>query len=199
MSTPNEKSKKIALAITGASGAALGIRTLKMLQSLQIETHLLISPAGEETIRLETEYSPAQIRQMAAFSYTVQDISAGIASGSFPLNGMLITPCSIKTLSAVANSYADNLITRTADVCLKEGRPLLLAVREAPLHRGHLRLMDLAAQAGAVIFPPVPAFYAEPKTMDEILDNIAGRMLMRLGIQNEGYSEWGKAGKNPEN
>ena len=195
MNKTDETHKKIVMAITGASGAALGIHTLKLLQSLKIETHLIISQAGEETIHQETDFSMEKVRQMASFSYNVQDIGARVASGSFGLDGMLIIPCSIKTLSAVANCYADNLITRTADVCLKEGRPLLLAVREAPLHRGHLRLMDLAAQAGAIIFPPVPAFYTKPNSMDEILDNIAGRMLLRLGIQNDKYCEWNKAEK----
>ncbi len=122
--------------------------------------------------------------------YAADDISAAIASGSYKTQGMLVVPCSIKTLSAIANSYSADLLTRAADVTLKEGRPLLLAVRETPLHPGHLRLMSLAAEAGAVIFPPVPAFYARPQTIEELVENLIGRMLARIGIENELYLQW---------
>ncbi|HET7010974.1 MAG TPA: UbiX family flavin prenyltransferase, partial [Anaerolineales bacterium] len=122
--------------------------------------------------------------------YDRADLAAAVASGSFANRGMLIIPCSIKTLSAVANSYADDLIARAADVTLKEGRPLVLVVRETPLHRGHLRLMDLAARAGAVIFPPVPAFYARPETLDDIVTATVGRALLRMGLDNPGYMRW---------
>ncbi|MGB8984320.1 MAG: UbiX family flavin prenyltransferase, partial [Anaerolineales bacterium] len=114
-----------------------------------------------------------------------------IASGSFVTEGMLVVPCSIKTLSGIANSYADNLIVRAADVCLKEGRRLILAVREAPVHVGHLELMRQAARAGAVIFPPIPAFYGKAQTVEELVDNLAGRILLRLGIENDHYHRWG--------
>mgnify|MGYP001082262038 FL=1 len=176
--------------ITGASGAILGIRLLQALPPLGIESHLVLSPAAQATIAQETNWEVSQVQALASVSYNTQDIGAAIASGSYATRGMVIIPCSIKTLSAVANSYTDNLLTRAADVTLKEGRPLLLVVRETPLHRGHLRLMDLAARAGAVIFPPVPAFYTRPQTVDEMVDNTVGRILARLGIANTGYSVW---------
>jgi 4-hydroxy-3-polyprenylbenzoate decarboxylase len=157
---------------------------------MDIESHLVISSAGRVTITKETTWKINEVLELANVTYRNHDIGAAIASGSFSTQGMVICPCSIKTLSAVANSYADDLITRAADVTLKEGRRLLLAVREAPLHAGHIRLMSQAAQAGAIIFPPVPAFYTFPKTVDDLIDNIVGRILMRLGIENEGYVQW---------
>ena len=137
---------------------------------------------------------------LAHTSYNPRDVGAAIASGSFPTLGMVVIPCSIKSLSAIANSYSADLLSRAADVTLKEGRPLLLVVRETPLHRGHIRLMDRAAAAGAIIFPPVPAFYTHPQTIDELVDNLVGRMLARLGIENERYQQWegleaGRAGR----
>ncbi|WP_330218343.1 UbiX family flavin prenyltransferase [Ornatilinea apprima] len=178
------------MAITGASGAVYGIRALQILRAARVETHLVISAAAALTIPQETSWSVAQVLELADFTYSDSDTGARIASGSFSANGMLIAPCSIKTLSAVANSACDTLIARAADVCLKEGRPLLLAVRETPLHRGHLRLMDLAARSGAVIFPPVPAFYGHPQTLQDVIDASVGRMLARLGIENELYPRW---------
>ncbi len=182
--------KRIILAITGASGAILGIRALELLKEAGVETHLVISRAARQTITSETEWALSDVEKLANFIYDPRDIGARLASGSFSAEGMLVAPCSIKTLSGIANSYTDNLIVRAADVCLKEGRCLVLAVREAPLHPGHLRLMQIAAKAGAVIFPPVPAFYARPKTLDDLVTNLAGRMLLRLGIENEYYSRW---------
>ncbi|MEZ0396297.1 MAG: UbiX family flavin prenyltransferase [Anaerolineales bacterium] len=183
--------KRILLAISGASGAILGVRTLELLRAAQAETHLIVSPAARRTLAVETGCSPEQVEALATFCYAYDDIGARPASGSFAADGMLVVPCSIKTLSAIAHSYADNLIVRAADVCLKEGRPLLLAVRETPLHRGHLRLMDLAARAGAVIFPPIPAFYGGPQTLDDLVTALAGRMLLRLGIETDAYPRWG--------
>lgn len=182
--------KRIILAITGASGAILGIRALELLNEAGVETHLIISSAARQTIKSETEWQVADVEKLAAVSYDPQDVGARIASGSFVTDGMLVAPCSIKTLSGVANSYTENLVVRAADVCLKEGRRLILAVRETPLHAGHLRLMQQAAEAGAVIFPPVPAFYAGPKTVDDLVTGLAGRMLLRMGIENEGYRRW---------
>lgn len=150
----------------------------------------MISSAASLTIPEETTWKVSEVLNLADFSYDDQEIGARIASGSFSTNGMLIVPCSMKTLSAVANSYCSNLIARAADVCLKEGRPLVLAVRETPLHRGHLRLMDLAAQAGAVIFPPVPSFYGKPQRLQDLVDASVGRMLARLGIENTIYPHW---------
>jgi 4-hydroxy-3-polyprenylbenzoate decarboxylase len=181
---------RIVVAITGASGAIFGIRALQMLKDLGLETHLILSPAASVTISQETDWKVSQILELASVHHDRSDIAATIASGSFPTRGMIVVPCSIKTLSAIANSYADDLIVRAADVTLKEGRPLVLVVREAPLHRGHLRLMDLAARAGAVIFPPVPAFYGRPQSLDDIVTGTVGRALLRLGLDNPGYTRW---------
>ncbi len=188
----NEPSKaRLVVGISGASGVILGIRLLELLRPVEtIETHLVISPAGRATISQETEWKVSDVLALADASYNHQDIGATIASGSFAALGMVIVPCSIKTLSAVANSYGEDLISRAADVTLKEGRPLILVVRETPLHRGHIRLMGLAAEAGAVIFPPVPAYYARPATLDEAVTHTAGRLLARLGIDRLGYEEW---------
>jgi len=169
----------------------LGIRLLEALRTMKnIETHLVVSPAACLTIAQETDWKVADVLALADVAYEHHDITASIASGSFDTVGMIVIPCSIKTLSAIANSYAENLLARAADVTLKEGRPLILVVREAPLHRGHLRLMDQAAEAGAVIFPPVPAFYARPRSLDDMIDNLVGRVLARVGIENDQFFEW---------
>jgi 4-hydroxy-3-polyprenylbenzoate decarboxylase len=180
----------VIVAITGASGAIYGLRALELLRQAGIETHLILSPSARLTISQETGRSVNEVHALADVHYNPGDIAASLASGSYPARGMIVAPCSIKTLSAIANSYSGDLITRAADVCLKEGRPLVLLVRETPLHRGHIRLMDLAAQAGAVIFPPVPAFYSKPQTLDEIVTATVGRALLRLGIENPGYPRW---------
>ena len=182
--------KRIILAITGASGAIYGIRSLQVLKELGIESHLILSDAAAITISQESDWKVSDVRGLAAAHYDPKDIAAGPASGSFEAHAMLVAPCSIKTLSAIANSYANNLIARAADVTLKEGRALVLMVRETPLHRGHLRLMDQAASAGAVIFPPVPAFYNQPKTIDDLVNATVGRALKRLGIDNDSYMRW---------
>jgi 4-hydroxy-3-polyprenylbenzoate decarboxylase len=182
--------RRLVVGISGASGARLGIRLLEMTRSLGIETHLVISTAGQATISQETDWKVSDVLALADFTYRDEDIGAAIASGSFRTQGMVVIPCSIKTLSAVANSYTETLISRAADVTLKEGRPLVLVVRETPLHRGHIRLMGLAAEAGAVIFPPVPAFYARPQTIEDLVDNTVGRVLARLGIENDLVQEW---------
>jgi flavin prenyltransferase len=183
--------QRIILAITGASGAIYGLRALEMLNALKIDVHLVISLLGARVLQEETGRQPLDIEQLAARSYQPDNLAAPIASGSYPIDGMLIIPCSIKTLSGVANSYADNLVQRAADVCLKEGRPLLLAVRETPLHGGHLDLMAKAARVGAIIFPPIPAFYSRPETIDDLVNATVGRMLDRIGIQNDAYQPWG--------
>jgi 4-hydroxy-3-polyprenylbenzoate decarboxylase len=182
--------KRIVLAITGASGAILGIRTLELLKEAGIETHLIISRAAQQTITSETDWAVADVKALTSACYEPQDIGARIASGSFVTEGMLVVPCSIKTLSGIANSYASNLVVRAADVCLKEGRKLILVVRETPLHFGHLQLMQQAAHSGAVIFPPVPAFYGKAQTVDELVNNLAGRILLRMGIENDHYHPW---------
>ena len=187
--------KRFILAITGASGAVYGLRMLQVLQNLDAEVHLIISQMGAQVLESETGQKSEDVRQMAAFSYRPTDLAASIASGSFHIDGMLVVPCSIKTLSGIANSYAENLVQRAADVCLKEGRPLLLAVRETPLHLGHIRLMEKAAQAGAVIFPPNPAFYNHPETIEQVVDETVGRMLSRLWVQNSLYQPWDGQGE----
>ena len=183
-------SGRLVVGISGASGVVLGIRLLEVLKPTQIETHVVLSPAARATIAQETDWKVSDVLALADVHYNYQDIGAAVASGSFKTRGMVIIPCSIKSLSAVANSYAEDLMARAADVTLKEGRPLVLVVRETPLHRGHLRLMDLAARAGAVIFPPVPAFYTRPHSVDDMVNNTVGRVLARLGIENENYKEW---------
>ena len=189
------KPNRLVVGITGASGVILGIRLLELLQPMEIETHLVISPAGRTTIAQETDWKVSDVLRLADVAHNYNDIGATIASGSFSTLGMVVIPCSIKTLSAIANAYADDLLTRAADVSLKEGRPLLLVVREAPLHRDHLRLMSLAAEAGAILFPPVPAFYTRPQSVAEIVDYTVGRILARLGIENTAYREWRGIGK----
>lgn len=186
---PAEK-KCLVVGISGASGAILGIRFLNALKELGVESHLVISPAAEKTINQETGWQVSQVQELASAVYRYEDIGASIASGSFKCDGMAVIPCSIKTLSAIANSYSADLLARAADVTLKEGRPLLLVVRETPLHPGHLRLMTEAANAGAVIFPPVPAFYARPHSIEQVVDDMVGRALLRLGIDNDLYTRW---------
>lgn len=183
--------RRLVVGLSGASGQILGIRLLEVLRTVpDVETHLIMSAAARATIVQETDWSPSAVQALADVVYRPGDIGAAVASGSFRTMGMVIIPCSIKTLSAVANSYASDLLTRAADVTLKEGRPLILVVRETPLHLGHLRLMVQAAEMGAVIFPPMPAFYARPRTVDELVDGLVGRILARLGIENDLYEEW---------
>jgi len=188
--------KRMVVGITGASGVIYGIRALELLRAAAVETHLVLSPAGRVTIAQETSWKTSEVEALATVHHDHRDIGASIASGSFVTQGMLIAPCSIKTLSAVANSYSDDLLSRAADVCLKEGRPLLLMVRETPLHKGHRKLMLAAAYAGAIIFPPVPAFYGRPQTVDDMVSATVGRALARLGIENGGYFEWTGMGRD---
>ncbi len=184
--------KRLVVGISGASGAVLGVRLLEVLAHTDgVETHLVVSPAARITITSETDRSVKEVESLADVVYKPQDVGAAIASGSFATDGMVVIPCSIKTLSAVANCYASDLLSRAADVTLKEGRPLLLVVRETPLHLGHLRLMVQAAEMGAIIFPPMPAFYARPSSVDEVIDNVVGRVLARLGIDNQLFMRWG--------
>jgi flavin prenyltransferase len=179
------------IGISGASGVIYGIRMLETLaQDKTIETHLVMSPAAKATIAQETSWKVSDVEKLATVVHKPGDVGASIASGSFDTLGMIIAPCSIKSLSAIANSYDADLMTRAADVQLKEGRPLLLLVRETPLHIGHLRLMVQAAEMGAVIMPPAPAFYGNPKTIDDLINGTVGRALARMGIKNELYFRW---------
>lgn len=182
--------KRVILAITGASGAILGIRALQFLRQADVEVHLIISAPARLTISQETDWQINAVLSLANHWYQPENIAAPLASGSFPTDGMLVLPCSIKTLSEVANAHAENLIARAADVCLKEGRPLVLAVRETPLHRGHLRIMEQAAAAGAIIAPPMPAFYQRPQTLEEMIDNTVIRLVQRLGISLPDSYQW---------
>jgi 4-hydroxy-3-polyprenylbenzoate decarboxylase len=191
--------KRLIVGITGASGVIYGIRLLQVLkQGGEIETHLVLSQAAKATIAQETEWKISEVEALASTVHNPNDIGASIASGSFVTMGMAIVPCSIKTLSAIANSYSADLISRAADVCLKEGRPLILCVRETPLHLGHLRLMTHAAEIGATILPPIPAFYGHPTTVDEIVDGTIGRILLRLGIDNDLYARWKGMGQTKD-
>ena len=182
--------KRIILAMTGASGAIYGLKAIDTLRGLNFEVHLIISHMGEQVIAQETNLSIQDLHSSVDHIYQPKDLAAPIASGSFTTAGMLVIPCSIKTLSGIANSYSENLIQRAADVCLKEGRPLVLALRETPLHAGHLQLMAQATAAGAIIYPLTPAFYNRPQTINDLVDTTVGRMLARIGIENKLYQPW---------
>ncbi len=184
----------LVVAITGATGVIYGIRLLEMLRSLKVETHLIISPNGEITIKYETDRSVAEVRRLASVSYSADDMAARISSGSFKTDGMIVSPCTIKTLSALANSYTDNLIVRAGDVTLKERRKLLLVVRETPLHLGHIRNMERAAEMGAIILPPVPAFYTRPRKLSDIVDYTVGKILDAFGIEHDLFPRWNGIG-----
>lgn len=170
-------SKKIVVGISGASGVVYGVRLLSALQENKVETHLVISNSGEKNIQIETDYNIDEVKQMASFVYDNKNMAAKVSSGSFLVDGMVVVPCTIKTLSGIANSYSENLIVRAADVTLKEKRKLVLVVRETPLHKGHLKLMMKAADNGAHILPPVPSFYHYPKTIDDIINQTVGKIL----------------------
>lgn len=182
--------QRLVVGISGGSGAILGIRLLQALTGSDIETHLILTPSARLTIAQETDWKVEDVLALTTRAYDPLDLSAPVASGSFGTLGMVVIPCSIKSLSAIANSYNADLLTRAADVTLKEGRPLILVVREAPLHAGHARLMQQAASTGAILFPPVPAFYTRPSTVEDVVDNIVGRVLRRMGIENTLYQEW---------
>lgn len=176
--------KKIIVGISGASGAIYGIRLLEIFKEIEnIETHLVISDASAQTIGLETEMTRAQVEKLADHSYDINQISAAIASGSFKTDGMVVAPCSIKTLSGIANSSNTNLLLRAADVTLKERRRLVLIPRETPLHLGHLHLMTAVSEIGAILLPPIPAFYLKPKSIDDIINHTLQRCLDLLNIE----------------
>jgi len=191
LSSKGLQPRRLIIGISGATGAIYGIRLLQVLQTApDIETHLVMSKAAERTITYETDLTIPQVRAMADASYNITDIGATISSGSFQVEGMIIAPCSMKTLSATAHSLSIDLLGRAADVTLKERRPLVLVVREAPLHLGHLRLMVQAAEMGAIIVPPVPAFYNFPKTLDDIINHTVGRILDLFHIDVDMVKRW---------
>ena len=182
---------RLVVGITGASGSIYGIRLLEVLRTTtDIELHLVVSVAGKRTLMEETDYSVADVEALAHHRYDVKDIGATLASGSFRTAGMVIAPCSIKTAAAIAACYADTLLTRAADVTLKEGRPLILLVRETPLHLGHLRVLTSLAEMGAVVLPPMPAFYNRPKALDDIINHTVARVLDRLQLPQTLVGEW---------
>lgn len=175
--------KKIIIGITGASGVIYGIRLLEVLRTVpDVETHLVMSSAAGITISLETTYTPEQVVAMADVSYRFMDIAAAISSGSFKTDGMIVVPCSMKTLAGIAHSFSDNLLLRAADVVLKEHRRLVIVPRETPLHLGHLRLMVQATEIGAIVAPPMPAFYHKPQSVMAIVDQTVNRLCDLLGI-----------------
>lgn len=181
----------IIIGITGATGAIYGIRLLEVLSAIKdIETHLVISAAGEKTITHETSWRVGDVKKLASSAYDVDDIDAPIASGSFRRDGMIIAPCTIKTMSAVANSYSENLLVRAADVTLKERKKLVVVVRETPLHLGHLRNMERLTEMGAIILPPMPAFYHQPQTVRDIVDHTVGKMLDVFDIKHNLFRRW---------
>lgn len=170
--------KKIIIGISGASGVIYGIRLLQVLRGVdEVETHLVMSTAAATTIGLETETTPEQVKALADVVYRFRDIAAAIASGSFKTHGMIVAPCSMKTLAGIANSFSDNLLLRAADVVLKDRRRLILVARETPLHLGHLRLMTQVTEMGAIVAPPMPAFYHKPQTIDDIVNQTVNRVL----------------------
>ena len=175
--------KRLIIGISGASGAIYGVRMLQVLRDVpDIETHLILSQAARQTLAMETDFTVREVQALADVVHDARDIAASISSGSFKTAGMVILPCSIKTLSGIVNSYTDTLVTRAADVVLKERRPLVLCVRETPLHLGHLRLMTQAAELGAVIMPPVPAFYHRPASLDDVINQTVNRVLDQFDI-----------------
>jgi 4-hydroxy-3-polyprenylbenzoate decarboxylase len=183
--------KRLVVGISGATGAIYGIRLLEFLSKTDVETHLVVSKSAEKTIRMETSWTLEQVKALATVTYNMEDVGADISSGSFHAEGMVVIPCSIKSLSAIANSYNENLLIRAADVALKERRKLVLVVRETPLHRGHLSLMLNVADAGGVILPPIPAFYFLPKTLDDIINHTVGRVLDVFEIDHRLFNRWG--------
>ena len=187
--------RRIIIGISGATGTIYGIRLLEILrQHADVETHLVISEPAELTIRLETDYSVEQVAGLAHRRYDVRDVGAAISSGSFQTAGMVVAPCSMKTLSGIANSFNENLLVRAADVVLKEHRRLILVPRETPLHLGHLRLMTQVAEMGAILVPPMPAFYNRPTSVDEIVNHTVARLLDLLGVDHPGLARrWGGA------
>ena len=188
----NTVKQRLIIGISGASGTVYGIRALEMLRSTPIETHLVLSKAAEMTASYETNVRSSEIQALADHTYPVGDIGAAVASGSFQTLGMLIAPCSVKTMSEIASGVTSTLLTRAADVVLKERRRLVLMLRETPLHAGHLRTMQQLTEMGAIVAPPVPAFYARPQTVDDIVNQSVGRCLDLFGISTPDLIRWGE-------
>jgi len=190
---------RIIIGISGASGVIYGVELLRLILNRGYETHLIITDVGKKNIEYETDYKVCDVEKMADYVYDNNDITSSLASGSFITTGMIIAPCSIKTLSGIANSYADNLLIRVADVALKERRKLILMVRETPLHIGHLHLMLLASELGALILPPVPSFYHKPEKIEDIIHQTIGKMFDYFGIQHDLFKRWEGVGNITNN
>ena len=182
--------RRLVIGISGASGAIYGVRLLEMLKKTDIETHLVMSKSAEMTLVYETSYKPKDIRELASVNHPTADIGASISSGSFQTMGMIVVPCSIRTMSEIATGVTSSLLSRAADVALKEKRRLVLALRETPLHGGHLRTLTTLADIGAIIAPIVPALYNKPKTVDDIINHTVGRLLDLFGIETEMVKRW---------
>ena len=178
------------VAITGATGVIYGVEMLRVLKELGQETHLIVSEAAGKNLAIETEYSLNDVKALATVVYDNKDIGAAVASGSFRTRGMIVAPCTVKTLSAIANSFTYNLVVRAADVSLKERRTVVLMVRETPLHKGHLDLMSRAADYGAVILPPMPAFYHQPESIMDIIHQSIGKALDQVGVEHNLFKRW---------
>jgi len=188
--------RRLIIAITGASGTAYGVRLLQVLQATDIETHLVLTDSAKLTMAAETDFQPAQVQALADVVHASKNVGATIASGSFVTLGMVIAPCSINTLSEIAWGITGNLISRAADVTLKERRRLILLTRETPLHAGHLKSMLQVTQNGAIVMPPVPALYIKPKSIDDIIDHTVGRILDLLGLETDLVQRWNGLGKS---
>lgn len=182
--------KPLIVGISGASGTVYGVRLLATLRRCEVETHLVMTESTRRVIKLETGFRVEEIEALADWVHDIKDIGAPIASGSFKTMGMVVAPCSMKSLSAIAHSYNENLLVRAADVVLKEGRKLVLVTRETPLHIGHLRLMTQAAEMGAVILPPMPSFYHQPETIDDIVNQTVGKVLDQFEIEHDLFRRW---------
>lgn len=193
MSTLNESPKtpkRLVVGISGASGAIYGVRALEILKHVGVETHLVVSRSAALTLLQELDMHPRSLAEKASVVHSIKDVGATISSGSFQTEGMLIAPCSIRTLSEIATGVTSSLLSRAADVTLKEHRRLVLMVRETPLHLGHLRTLQAAAEAGAIIMPPVPAFYTRPDTLNDIVNHSVGRALDLFGIESHAFKRW---------
>lgn len=188
----------LVVAITGATGVIYGVEMLRVLKTLGQETHLILSEAAGMNLAIETDYDIDDVKDLANVVYNNKDVGAAVASGSFRTRGMIVAPCTVKTLSAIANSFTYNLIVRAADVTLKERRPLVLMVRETPLHKGHLDLMARAADCGAVILPPMPAFYHKPESIMDIIHQSIGKALDQVGIEHKLFTRWAGHGRNAQ-
>ena len=188
---------RLIVGISGASGAVYGVRLLQALKSLPVETHLVMSKAAEMTLAYETEFRAKDVRALADHWYPVADVGAAISSGSFQTLGMIIAPCSVRSMAEIATGVTTSLLTRAADVVLKERRRLVLMIRESPLHTGHLRNLTVLSEMGAIIAPPLPAFYTRPQTIDEIVDHSVGRALDLLGIESGLVKRWGESAARP--